>query len=81
MLIPHAVVSRFEGENDGFLTPACVMHGDFKGVVRSNSRRGISHCDEVDMRRHRFTKKSGEGISDILEMYREILQTLKDKGF
>ncbi len=80
MLIPHIVVYNIEGENDGFLTPESVMHGDFKGIVRSNSRRGISHCDEVDMRRRRFTKKSGEGVSDILDMYREILQTLKDKG-
>ena len=81
MLIPHAVVKKVEGENDGLLTPVGVMHGDFKGIIRSNSNRGISHCDEVDMRRHRFTNKSGDGVSDILEMYREILQTLKDKGF
>lgn len=81
MLIPHAVVKIIEGENDGFLTPEGVMHGDFKGIIRSNSGRGISHCDEVDLRRRRFTKKHGDGISDILEMYREILQTLNDKGF
>lgn len=81
MMIPHFVVKRIEGENDGFLTPEGVRHGEFRGIIRSNSRRGISHCDEVDMRRHRLTKKSGDGISDILEMYREILQTLKKKGF
>ena len=69
-----------EGENDGFLTPAGVKHGNFKGIVRSNSGRGISHCDEVDMRRHRFTRKQGNGVSDILDMYREILKTLKEKG-
>jgi len=80
MMIPHIVVNALEGENDGFLTPEGVKHGEFKGIIRSNSNRGISHCDEVDMRRHRLTKKTGEGISDILEMYREILQTLKDRG-
>ncbi len=80
MCIPHAIVNLIEGENDGLLTPEGVKHGDFKGIVRSNSGRGISHCDEVDLRRRRFTNKSGDGVSDILDMYREILQTLKDKG-
>lgn len=80
MCIPHAIVNAVEGENDGLLTPRGVMHGDFKGIIRSNSGRGISHCDEVDMRRRRLTKRQGEGISDILDMYREILQTLKEKG-
>ena len=80
MMIPHAIVNAFEGENDGLLTLEAVKHGDFKGVVRSNSVRGISHCDEVDMRRRRFTKRQGDGVSDILDMYREILQTLKEKN-
>ncbi len=80
LCITHAIVNSIEGENDGLLTPEGVKHGEFKGIVRSNSVRGISHCDEVDMRRHRFTKRQGDGISDILDMYREILNTLKDKG-
>ncbi len=78
--LTHAVVHFVEGENDGLLTPESVKHGHFQGIVRSNSRRGISHCDEVDMRRHRFTKKQGEGVSDILELYRDILNTLKENG-
>ena len=80
LCITHAIVNSIEGENDGLLTPEGVKHGDFKGIVRSNSVRGISHCDEVDMRRHRFTRKPGNGVSDILDMYREILKTLKEKG-
>ena len=80
MCIPHALVSLFEGENDGLLTPSAVVHGEFRGVVRSNSNRGISHCDEVDLRRRRFTKKKGEGVSDILELYRDILRSLKEKN-
>jgi len=74
------IVNVIEGENDGFLTPAGVKHGNFKGIVRSNSGRGISHCDEVDMRRRRFTKKEGEGVSDIIELYKDILQSLKDEN-
>lgn len=33
------------------------------------------------MRRRRFTKKSGENVSDILEVYDEIALILKEKGF
>ena len=78
---PHWIIGIFEGENDGLVTTVSAQWGDFKGVVKSNSGRGISHCDEVDLRRKRFTKKSGDGVSDILEVYAEILKTLKDKGF
>ena len=80
MWFSHMIVNVIEGENDGFLTPAGVKHGNFKGIVRSNSGRGISHCDEVDMRRRRFTKKEGEGVSDIIELYKDILQSLKDEN-
>ena len=78
---PHLVIGLLEGENDGLVTTASARWGDFQGVVKSNSKRGISHCDEVDLRRKRFTKKSGDGVSDILEMYEKIIDTLQAKGF
>ena len=71
MWIPYLVVKHFEGENDGLLAPRGVMWGKFMGIKRSSSFRGISHCDEIDMRRMRFSKKKN-GISDILDVYREI---------
>lgn len=77
----HLIINIIEGENDGLVSVKSAEWGDFKGVKRSNSKRGISHCDEVDMRRRRFTKKTGENVSDILEVYDEILLTLKEKGF
>lgn len=79
--ITHRIISRIEGENDGMVTTASAIWGDFKGVKRSNSKRGISHSDEVDFRRRRFTKKTGEGVSDVLEIYSEIIETLHAKGF
>ena len=78
MCIPNLVVSFVEGENDGLLTPEAVKWGDFKGVYRGTGRRGISHCDEVDMRRRAFSKKMGNGVSDILEIYEEIYTTLSE---
>ena len=81
MCLPSLVVGSLEGENDGLLPPNAVMWGEFKGIVRSNGRRGISHADEVDFRRRRLTKKTGEGISDVLEIYKQALVDLQEKGF
>ena len=50
-------------------------------IYKGNSRRGISHCDEVDMRRRCFTKKHGDWISDITDFYCDIINELKEKGF
>ncbi|MBQ8965320.1 hypothetical protein [Ruminococcus sp.] len=72
----NMVVAHFEGENDGLLAPRAVKWGEFMGVKRSVCRRGISHCDEVDMRRRKFSDKKGEGVSDILEVYKEIAESL-----
>lgn len=79
--LPHLLIDRIEGENDGLVTADSARWGEFRGIKRSNSKRGISHCDEVDLRRRRLTKKTGDGVSDILEVYSEILETLKEKGF
>ena len=76
MLVPNLIVAHFEGENDGLLPPRAVQWGEFMGIQRSVSRRGISHCDEVDLRRLKFSRKTGEGRSDILEVYREIAESL-----
>lgn len=81
MCLTNLVVGSLEGENDGLLPPHAVMWGEFKGVVRSNSRRGISHADEVDFRRRRLTKKTGDGVSDVLEIYKQIVIDLEAKGF
>lgn len=81
LLFPNLVISIIEGENDGILTPSSANWGEFKGVFQSNSRRGISHCDEVDLRRKRLTKKQGENLSDIVELYKNIAAELAEKGF
>lgn len=77
---PCLVVGLVEGSNDGLLAPESVKWGNFRGVIRGNSRRGISHCDEVDMRRMRFTKRAGDGVSDITDFYLEVVKELSDKG-
>lgn len=76
MWFTNLVVSHFEGENDGLLAPRAVQWGEFMGIKRGADRRGISHCDEVDMRRLKLSRKKNDGISDILEVYREIAESL-----
>ncbi len=81
MLVPATVVKFFEGANDGLLSPRAVAWTNFRGIITSSSNRGISHCDEVDLRRTRLTRKKGEGISDITDFYVAIADDLRRRGF
>ena len=81
MFIPEIVVRFFEGSNDGLLAPRAAEWTNFRGIFTGNSNRGISHCDEVDIRRKRLTHKLGDGISDITEFYADIVRDLCEKGF
>ena len=81
LLFTNVVVSKIEGENDGLLAPDAVKWGNFKGVFRGVGKRGISHCDEVDMRRMPFSKKTGNGVSDIIDVYKDIVIDLQNRGF
>lgn len=79
MFIPYLVVKKIEGENDGFLTPDSVKWGNFKGVYTSTTNRGISHCDEVDFRRRKLSKKTplnNYEISDMTNFYLDMVNDL-----
>lgn len=78
---PNLIIKIIEGENDGLLTPDSAKWGDFKGVFTGNGYRGISHCDEVDLRRRKLTKRTGNGISDIVDFYKYIVTDLTQKGY
>lgn len=81
LAVPNLVVGWIEGENDGLLTPKSAIWGEFRGIYRGNGRRGISHADEVDMRRRPLSRKEGEGISDIITLYKEIALDLINRGY
>lgn len=82
MFIPWLVVNSVEGENDGLLAPRAVQWTNFRGVYRGISKRGVSHCDEVDMRRHRLPISSGDvSENDITGLYLTIINDLKNMGF
>jgi triacylglycerol lipase len=78
---PNLVVSILEGRNDGLLTPESAAWTNFRGVWHGATRRGISHADEVDMRRMNFSKKTHKkGITDMREIYIDIVSELKERG-
>ena len=77
----NAVVKHFEGENDGLVSVTSARWGESFTVLRSNTFRGISHLDAIDLRRHRLNNKEGEGISDICRFYVELVEDLKRRGF
>lgn len=81
---PYIIVKVNEGANDGLLAPHSVKWGNFRGVYTATGSRGISHCDEVDLRRKRFTRRKSTSemkISDITQFYLEVVNELAKKGF
>ena len=81
MFCTNLFVWLVEGENDGLVTPKSAEWTNFKGILRGATNRGISHADEVDVRRMNFSKKSNnDGITDIREFYIEVVSNLKQMG-
>ena len=76
----NAIINHLEGENDGLVTVESARWGEKHTVLRSNAFRGISHLDAIDLRRSRFTRKNGPGVSDICDVYIGIVQDLKERG-
>lgn len=81
MWLPYVVVKGVEGPNDGLLTPEAVQWGEFRGVFAGAGRRGISHCDEIDLRRRPLCKKEGDGVSDIVKLYQQAVERLIEMGY
>ena len=78
----YSVVKMIEGENDGLVSVESAEWGESFTVLRGQRSRGVSHLDEIDFRRTPFL--SGEelnGISDICDVYRGIVQGLRERGF
>ena len=73
--IPYILVKLTEGENDGLVSINSAKWGEFKGVLRNNHSRGISHGDIIDLRREDY-----KGF-DVIEKYVEVVSELKDKGY
>lgn len=84
LFIPNFIVNKFEGKNDGLLAERNVRWTNFRGAYTGTGRRGISHCDEVDMRRRKLSRKQpseSHEISDVTNFYFDLVSELRTKGF
>lgn len=81
MWITNVVVNHFDGANDGLLSPDSTRWTNFKPVVTGYKNRGVSHCDEVDMRRSKVLVNTEEGVVDIKDLYVNIAKGLEEKGY
>lgn len=78
--LTNLVVGAVEGKNDGLVTLSSAQWGEIFTVLKGNGRRGISHCDEVDLRRSPISKKDGDGVRDICDVYIGIVSGLKARN-
>lgn len=83
MSVPYIGVRLLNGRSDGFLSPPEVTHGEHRGTFTGAGIRGMSHCDEADLRRMRCrvtNLDTGEYFPDVTEMYVKLISELKEKG-
>lgn len=74
LMVPYWVVKNYDGDNDGLVSVESARWGNFMGILEGEHRRGISHSDAVDLRRH--TGKS----FDICSAYVALVEDLKKAG-
>ncbi|MCR5611882.1 MAG: hypothetical protein K6F68_08675 [Clostridiales bacterium] len=80
LMTANFAVKKIEGDNDGVVTVESSKWGENFRLITANTNRGISHLDSIDFRRSRLSKKTGPGVSDIVDLYKEIVRDLKDRG-
>ena len=78
--IANLVVDMIEGKNDGLVTARSAQWGEKFTLLRGNGRRGVSHYDEIDFRRRPISKKNGDGVKDICDVYLAIIEDLIVRG-
>lgn len=76
LFFPHLILWWMTGErNDGLVTESSAQWGNYLGTLKSQSLRGISHGDMIDLKREDI-----KGF-DSIEIYQSIVQNLKQRGF
>ncbi len=75
LALPYLMIKPLEGENDGLVSVESAKWGEFRGILTSAKRRGISHGDIIDLKREDY-----KGF-DVVETYVNIVSELKNRGF
>ncbi|MCR4606699.1 MAG: triacylglycerol lipase [Oscillospiraceae bacterium] len=78
----NVIVRLIEGDNDGLVSVESAKWGDSFTLLTGRTNRGVSHYDEIDFRRAPLTsKKYGDGVADICDVYLSIINGLVKCGF
>ena len=86
MSVPNLFTRGIDGANDGIVPVTSAEWGIYRGELRGDRRRGVSHVDVVDLRRRNVSGRydglsdSGE-FSDTRVVYVNIAAELKLMGF
>jgi len=75
LTIPYFILKLTSGENDGLVEVESAKWGEFKGVLKNKYSRGISHGDQIDLR-----KSDYKGF-DVRKQYMDIVEDLKTRGY
>ena len=73
--LSYRYVKDFDGENDGLVGESSFAWGDKYTLLRNNGKRGISHCDMIDLSRENI-----KGF-DVRAFYTELVSDLRERGF
>ncbi|MBQ3330841.1 MAG: hypothetical protein IJG87_06650 [Ruminococcus sp.] len=78
----NLIVKMIEGDNDGLVSVESAKWGETFTLLTGRTNRGVSHYDEIDFRRSPLSSNSeGEGVADICDVYKAIVNDLVERGF
>lgn len=78
----YLLVKKMEGKNDGLVSVQSAKWGQFCGVYAAEEKRGISHPRAVDSCQRTAADRTSKGrASDITDLYGEIVNRLKMRGY
>ena len=72
--LSYRYVRNFDGENDGLVGEASFAWGEKYTLLRSKGKRGISHCDIIDLTRENIPD------FDVRAFYTELVNDLCQRG-
>ena len=72
--LSYHLVNHFSGENDGLVSEDSFSWGEKYTLLRSSGKKGISHCDIIDL-----TKENIPDF-DVREFYVSLVCDLKNRG-
>jgi len=79
--IPAFWIKNADGPNDGMVTVESAKWGRFRGVLQGTGYRGVSHADEVDLRRTDLAIQPLLGAETVTGFYAAMVSELKAKGY